>query len=151
MQKHAYIRQRFRNWWNDFSKLQLNILVVYYSLTRAQQIMCTVYCKYANLILCIQKISKAYALIYIFSHCILLFVNWLPLISFTFFTTLHNICFVLGNVFHDRDRKFPYANLHHNVWQLFHLKVDAGLCQHLRCNSLSQFWMLGVIPNNLHL
>ena len=64
---HAYIRQLVQQLIYDIFKLQLDILVVYYSLTRTQQIVCAVYHKYANLFLCGQKISKVYTLMYVFS------------------------------------------------------------------------------------
>ena len=44
----------------------------------------------------------------LFPCCILLFVNWEPLV-FLVFLTHHNICFVLWNVLHDKDRKFSYT------------------------------------------
>ena len=46
---------------NDISKLQLDILVAYYSLARAPQIVCTLYRKYVNLFLCTPQIYKVYA------------------------------------------------------------------------------------------
>ena len=49
----------------------------------------------------------------LFPHCILLFLNWVSLVLLGFFfKTKPNNCFVLWSVFHDRDRKIPYATLH---------------------------------------
>ena len=76
------------------------------------QIKCTVYCKYANLSWCMLKSSKAYTFMYAFSpiaHCS--FSTDCPWFC-SFFTTHCNSCFVLWNVFHNRDRKIPYATLH---------------------------------------
>ena len=75
------------------------------------QIKCTVYCKYANLSWCMPKSSKPYTFMYAFSsiaYCS--FSTDCPWFC-SFFTTHCNNCFVLWNVFHNRDRKIPYATL----------------------------------------
>ena len=73
----------FRNWWNNISNVQLEIPVVYYSWTRAWEIVCTVYHKpiysnlallNANIFLCTPKKFKATAFMYAFfsiAYCFL--------------------------------------------------------------------------------
>ena len=73
----------FRNWWNNISNLQLEIPVVYYSWTRAWEIVCIVYHKpiysnlallNANIFLCTPKKFKASAFMYAFfsiAYCFL--------------------------------------------------------------------------------
>ena len=112
LQNHAYITQlvwELMKWYFQASVGH----TCYYSLTRVWQIVCIVYRKYANLFLCMPKITKAYAFMYIYVSPLHLTPCQLSVLGFPcFFTTHCNICFILGNVFHARDRKIPYHTLH---------------------------------------
>ena len=95
----------------SFSWTYLDMLV-YYSSTRAWQIVCAVYGNYANLFLYAKKFKSISIYVSLFPHCISLFLNWVPLVLLVFFTTHLNNCFVFWNVFHYRDTKTPCTTLH---------------------------------------
>ena len=78
-----------------------------------EKIVCTVYCKYANLFLCTPKKSMHPTNLCTPFSPLHIALCQLSVLGFPcFFTTHHKNCFALGNVFHVRDRKIPYTNLH---------------------------------------
>ena len=125
----------------NFSKLQLEILNVYYLWTRAWQIVCMVYHKYANLFLCCQKILKPTHLCMPFS----------PLhITLCQLSVLGFPCFLRNVLNLETENPLHYLASNY-VLHVFHLEVDVGLCEHIRYSSLWQSLMLEVTLNNLHL
>ena len=130
MQNHACIRHLVQELTKCYFQSSVGDIWCLLFLNQAWQIVCTVYRKYANLFLCMPKNPKAFMLAF-FPIAYL----WFSL----FFTTRHNNCFALWNVFHVRDKKNPLCYLAFNyAWEVFYWEVDVGLYEHVRCSSLRQ-------------
>ena len=111
MQDHPYIRQLFQEelvkWYFQASVGHTCcLLLIHQGLTNREY---TVYCKSMPIYSCVcQKILKPTHLCMLFSP-LHIALSLLSVLGFAcFFTTHYNNCFVLWNVFHNRDRKIPY-------------------------------------------
>ena len=133
MQNHVYIRQLVQELMKYF---QASVEHICCLLFFNQGSMSAVYHKYAILFLRTPKFSKAYALMYTFSHCISVFVNRLPLVS-CFFTSDHIILFYGMFFTIEVEKSFTLPCIILGVTVIL-LRGGAGLCQYIRCSFLRQ-------------